>query len=71
MKKVGIAIDARKKEIFERHLARSGYEFVVLPGLTTATLTLTVETENVGALGIVVKAANDEAAKSKFRPLPQ
>ena len=32
--------------------------------LTTGTLVLTVETTNLEALGVVVKAANDEAART-------
>lgn len=65
MKKAAIAIDDWKLPIFKRHLAGAGYTFKQGPGLTKTTLMLTVETNNVAALGAVVQAANNEAALSK------
>lgn len=59
--KAGIAIDTWKQPIFERHLGQAGYAYKTGPGLTTDTLFLTVETENVEALGVVILAANTEA----------
>jgi hypothetical protein len=64
MKKVGIAIDDWKLPIFDRHLKQSGYSFVNAGLLCKGTLVLTVQTENLEALGVVVKAANDEAART-------
>ena len=60
--KAAIVIDDWKLPIFERHLAQAGYAYEKGPGLTANTLLLTVKTENVEALGVVVKAANTEAA---------
>lgn len=62
--KAGIAIDRWKLSIFERHLAQNGYTWTNAGGLTEGTLLLTVETENAEALGVVVRAANDEAART-------
>jgi hypothetical protein len=63
-KKAGIVIDGWKLSIFERHLSQAGYAYDKGPGLTPHTLILSVETESLEALGIVVKAANNEAAKT-------
>lgn len=62
MLKIGIVIDDWKLSIFERLLAQSGYQFRNAGLFTPGTLTLQVVTNNVEALGIVVKAANTEAA---------
>lgn len=64
MKKAGIAIDAWKLSIFERHLGQGGYTFKNAGALTDGCLLLTVETENVQALAQVVLAANKEAART-------
>lgn len=64
MLKAAIAIDEWKLPIFERHLAQSGYVYKKGPGVTLDTLFLTVETENMQALEIVVRAANAEAAQT-------
>lgn len=62
--RVGIAIDSWKLPIFERHLRWSGYSWKNAGQLTSETLLLQVETNNVEALHVVVKAANDEAART-------
>jgi hypothetical protein len=62
MKKAGIAIDGWKFPIFERHLSRAGYAFEKGPGLTADMLLVTVNTKNLEALELVVRAANAEAA---------
>lgn len=62
--KAGIVIDEWKLPIFERHLSQSGYTHEKGPGLVPGTLLLTVVTENVTALGLVVRAANQEAART-------
>lgn len=62
MQKAGIAIDDWKLPIFERHLKQAGYSFKNHGLLTTGTLLLRVDTINLVALGVVVKAANTEAA---------
>ena len=62
--KAGIAIDEWKLPIFERHLSQAGYTHVKGRGLTPGTLILTVVTENVTALQDVVRAANNEAART-------
>lgn len=63
-KKAAIAIDNWKLPIFERLLSQSGYKYANAGQLTADTLILTVETENAEALGVVVKAANTEAART-------
>lgn len=62
MSKAGIAIDDWKLPIFERHLGQAGYAFENAGRLTTGTLLLRVDTENIEALATVLKAANTEAA---------
>lgn len=64
MAKAAIAIDSWKFPIFERHLKQSGYKFEKVQGVTRGTMILTVNTENIEAMGEVVKAANNEAAKT-------
>lgn len=64
MKKAAIAIDDWKLSIFERCLEQAGYQFKNAGLFTTGTLILQVETTNLVALGVVVKAANDEAART-------
>ena len=58
---VTIAIDAWKLPIFERHLKHAGYSYTEMPleGLTSIALAVTTNTAQ--ALGVVVRAANDEA----------
>jgi hypothetical protein len=63
--KAGIAIDAWKLPIFERHLQQAGYSFENKGAFTDDTLILHVITDNQTALATVVKAANDEAARTK------
>lgn len=60
--KAGIAIDNWKFPIFERRLKQAGYSFERADGLTEEAMVLTVVTDNLEALGIVVQAANTEAA---------
>lgn len=61
----GIVIDPWKLDIFTRHLKQSGYVFESKPGPAAGMLTLFIETDNLEALGVVVKAANTEAAQTK------
>lgn len=63
MKNVGIAIDRWKLPIFTRRLVEAGYQFTEHDFTDTAML-LKVNTEDVEALGVVVRASNDEAAKA-------
>jgi len=65
MKTAGIAIDDWKLAIFERHLTQNGYTFSKGDGLTVGTLLLRVTTENLDALGVVCRAAEAEAQRSK------
>lgn len=62
--KAGIAIDAWKLSIFERHLTQGGYAFVNAGSLTSDSILLTVTTENAVALAEVIKAANTEASRT-------
>ena len=62
--RAGIAIDNWKFSIFERRLQQAGYSFERADGLTKDAMILSVTTDNVEALGEVVKAANTEAAKT-------
>lgn len=64
MPKAAVAIDNWKLPIFERHLQQAGYSFERTDGLTEDAMILTVTTENLVALGEVVKAANTEAART-------
>lgn len=67
MAKVGIAIDNWKLPIFERHLTQAGYAHQWTPGLTKDTGLITVELERASlaaTLHPIVKAANDEAART-------
>lgn len=64
MAKAAIAIDDWKLPIFERHFSQAGYAYEKGSGPTSGTLLLTVKTKNVEALGIVVMAANTEAART-------
>lgn len=63
-KTAGIVLDEWKLPIFERHLKQAGYEFKNAGPLGYGTLVLRVDTINLAALGVVVKAANDEAART-------
>ena len=64
MPKAAVAIDNWKLPIFERHLQQAGYSFERTDGLTADAMILTVTTENLVALGEVVKAANTEATRT-------
>ncbi len=64
--KAGIAIDDWKLPIFERHLQQAGYSFDQGVKLTAGTLFITVETKSREALEAVVRAANEEARRSKL-----
>lgn len=63
-KKAGIAIDAWKLSIFQRHLQQAGYTFENKGALPSGALLLRVDTTNLEALATVVKAADTEAAKT-------
>lgn len=62
MTRAAIAIDDWKLPIFKRHLAQAGYAFEECPGLTDEMLLLKVQTDNLSALAVIVRAANTEAA---------
>ena len=63
--KAGIVIDDWKLPIFERHLTDSGYFYTKGNWLKEDTLILYVLTnDNPKQLESVVRAANDEAARS-------
>jgi hypothetical protein len=61
----GIAIDDWKFSIFERHLSAAGYDYTISKGLTKNTLLLKIKTKNAKALEVVVRAANEEAARTR------
>jgi hypothetical protein len=68
MPKAGIVIDNWKLPIFERHLTKAGYAYKWTPGFTEDTGVLTVELTRpteAATLHPIVKAANDEAARTK------
>jgi hypothetical protein len=54
-----------KWPILERHLSQASYICHKFPGLTPDTLLLYIETQDLKALGIVIMAANNEAAKNE------
>ncbi len=64
VRKAGIAIDAWKLPIYERHLKQSGYAFTNHGELTKGTLLLRVDTTNLTALGEAIRAAAAEAART-------
>ena len=66
MNKAGIAIDRWKLPIFKRHLGGAGYVYEEGKGVTADTLMLYVYTDDLLALGRVVRAANNEAARRKM-----
>lgn len=65
MKTAAVVIDSWKLSIFKRRLAHAGYTFTEHPGLTPATLALTVEFEDVDQLTEVIRAAQLECAERK------
>lgn len=65
MLKAAIAIDDWKLPIFTRHLSEAGYVFEQLPGVTDDSLLLMVNALSAKELEVVVRAANDEARKSR------
>lgn len=67
--RAGIAIDAWKREIFERHLKRAGYSWTLAAGLTDETLTLFVETDDLQPLYSVIRDAQAEALAARA-PVP-
>lgn len=62
--KVGIAIDAWKLEIFERHLRDAGYSFENCGRMVDSCILLRVETVNAVALSGIVANANAEAKRT-------
>lgn len=62
--KAAIVIDPWKVPIFDRHLTQSGYAFEDAGLLSPDAHLLRVDTTNLQALALVVKAANAEAAKT-------
>ncbi len=62
--KAAVMIDDWKLPIFERHLSQAGYVYQKGPGLTAGTLSLYVQTQDVVPLGVVVRAANEEARRT-------
>lgn len=67
MAKAVIVIDNWKLPIFERHLSQAGYAYKWTPGFTDDTGVLTVEMDRLtqaATLQPIVKAANDEAART-------
>lgn len=60
--KAGLAIDAWKLPIFERHLKRSGFAVESIAALMPEVLLLKIDTINPETLFEVLKAANNEAA---------
>lgn len=68
--RAGIAIDEWKLRIFTIHLVEAGYQFTT-DKFTDGTLILKVETEDLEALGKVVRAANEAAHKEAIRGGPK
>jgi len=61
MKRVGIAIDSWKLQIFTRRLTNAGIQFTTGPGVSADTMALYVETDDVKTVAEVCMAANTEA----------
>ena len=66
MQKAGIMLDDWKLPIFKKSLDDAGFQYEQSPGITEDTILLTVETDDLYALSLVVKKMNDKAAKSKM-----
>lgn len=66
-KKCLIAIDSWKLPIFKKHLTDAGYQCDVDPGVSPDTLFLTVFVLSEWVLEPIVRAANNEAARSKLQ----
>lgn len=62
MIKAGVVIDGWKLDIFQRLLKQNGYAYEQAGKPSDELITLVINTENVEALGEVVKKANKEAA---------
>lgn len=62
--RIAIVIDAWKLAKFSKRLKKAGFTWGQHPGVAKDTLTLAVETEEPEKLYKVVKAVNDECAKS-------
>jgi hypothetical protein len=54
--------------IFERHLKQAGYAYEQGPGLTSDSLHIYVQTDNITALEVVIRAANNECVEMKRAP---
>ena len=69
IKRVGIAIDKWKLDIFTKVLNEADYAFTRKPGLTPEMLILYIEIPEteVNKLADVVAVANNRAAKSKSK----
>lgn len=63
MKRAGIAVDAWKVPIFERHLSTAGYTYSIVAGELFATIT--VDGVVIESLAKVIVAANAEAARTR------
>jgi hypothetical protein len=60
MAKAGIICEDWKLPVFRKHLDAAGFTYADGGGLMSNTTILTVNTEEVNKLGVVVRAANDE-----------
>lgn len=63
--KVGIVVDDWKLPIFRRRLAGARYQYTDAGGLTPNTTLLTVETDDLSALSVVVQAAQKECSEQR------
>ena len=66
MQKAGIMLDDWKLPIFKKALGDAGFEYEQSPGITEDTLLLTVKTDDLHVLSLIVQKANNDAAKSKM-----
>lgn len=64
MATAAIVIDAWKLAIFKKHLGDNHYPFTQFDGPAHGTLTLHVVSDDFEKLAIVVKSANNEAARA-------
>lgn len=65
--KSGIVLDAWKLTIFKRRLDQAGFTYEQHPGITSATIILTVESDDLTGVTAVCQAATAEAARVKNR----
>lgn len=61
--KAGIVLDDWKLPVFRKRLTEAGFEYTDAGGLTADTTVLTVETDNIAWLKVVIERCQKECRK--------